>query len=243
MEFPPGQTGVLVKSRDDIVVQIRIQVNDGVDAIKVSGSSDSAVFDAPLNGSAFGREEYLLIADETHRLGRVCTVPARSRESVLYAAEAGFDWLMHASYIDGEGIELCLKHDIAITATMTLLVNMVDSAKNQPIGASSTDVFQREIDVAAKNLLHDYRAGIPLVAGSESGWSLVPYGQWQAKELQIMVDLLRLTPLEAIHAATAEATRCLPRWRDRISKLEIGRLADLIVVDLGSFNTRNGSMW
>src|SRR5262249_3115497 len=104
MEFPAGQAGVLVKNRDDIVEAIRLQVKDGVDAIKVSGSSDSAVFDDPLEGAAFRPEEFELIAEETHRLGRVCTVHARSRDSVFYAAQAGFDWIMHASYIDDRGI-------------------------------------------------------------------------------------------------------------------------------------------
>lgn len=230
MQFPPGQAGVLVRSRDEIVEQIRLQVKDGVDAIKVSGSSDSAISNEPIDGAAFRAEEFDLIADETHRLQRKCTVHARSRESVFLAAKAGFDWIMHASFIDDAGIDACLKNDVAITPTLTLLVNIVNAMQGEA-GASSGDVFKAEIDAAAENLSRAYQAGVPLIAGSETGWSLVPFGQWHAKEMEVLVSLLGLTPLQAIHAGTLAATRCLPKWRDKIGKIEAGRFADLIVVD------------
>ncbi len=230
MEFPPGQAGVLVRSQDEILEAVRLQVKDGVDVIKVSGSSDSAVFNEPIEGSAFRPEEFQLIADETHRLGRKCTVHARSRESVLSSAKAGFDWIMHASYIDDAGIEACLKNGVAITPTLTLLINMIDSGEGE-VGASALDVFKREVDAAADGLSRAYKAGVPLIAGSESGWSLVPFGNWHAKEMEIFVDLLGLSPLEAIHTATAGAARTQARLSDEIGVLEAGRLADLIVVD------------
>jgi imidazolonepropionase-like amidohydrolase len=230
MQFPPGQAGVLVRSRDEIVEQIRLQVKDGVDVIKISGSTDSAVFDTPMGGSAFTPEEYRTIADETHRLERKVTVHARTKESALYCAQAGFDWLMHASYIDDEGIEACLKHGIAIAPSLTLLVNILESADG-PVGASFLDVFKQEVDAAAENLSRAYRAGVPLMSGSETGWSLVPFGQWHGREMQIMVDLLGLTPLQAIHAGTKAGARTLPRLKDEIGSLEAGRYADFIILD------------
>jgi imidazolonepropionase-like amidohydrolase len=229
MEFPPGQAGVLVRSRDEIVEAIRLQVKDGVDVIKVSGSSDSAVSDVPIDGSAFTAEEFRLMADEAHRLQRRITVHARSRESSRHCAEAGFDVLMHASYIDDAGIEACLKNNVAICPTLVLLTNILDSSQGA-VGASIIDVFKREVEAAATNLARAYRAGVPLVCGSESGWSLVPYGQWHAKEIQTFVELLGLTPLEAINAATGAAARMLPRWADRIGRLKAGLLADLILL-------------
>src|SRR5579871_2067860 len=126
MQFPPGQAGVLVKSRDEILETIRYQVKDRVDAIKVSGSNDSLITPDSLDGSAFSYEELKLIADETHRLGKICGVHARSRDSILDSARAGFDIIFHASYIDDAGIEACLKNRCVITPTLTLLVNIIE---------------------------------------------------------------------------------------------------------------------
>jgi imidazolonepropionase-like amidohydrolase len=230
MEFPPGQAGVLVRNRDEILEAVRLQVKDGVDCIKVSGSSDSAISNHPIEGSAFRAEEFDLIADEAHRLQRKCTVHARSRESAYLCAKAGFDWLMHASFIDDAGIDLCLKNNVAITPTLTLLANIVDSAEGAA-GASFVDVFKAELDAASVNLSRAYKAGVKIICGSETGWSLVPYGEWHARELELMVDRLGLSPLDAIRAATSSAAQCLPRWQADIGSLEAGKLADLIVVE------------
>lgn len=230
MEFPPGQAGVLMKSRDDFIEEIRYQAKDRVDAIKVSGSNDNLITPDALDNSALTDEEYQLIATEAHRLGKMCTVHARTRDSALGAAKAGFDVIFHASYIDDEGIEACLKNGCAITPTLTLLVNLID-AGDVMAGVSGIDAFKREVDAASANLAKAHRAGVPLIAGSESGWSPVPYGVWHAREMAIFVDQLGLSPLEAIHSATLGATRVLKRFGHRVGKIEAGRLADLLVVD------------
>ncbi len=230
MEFPVGQAAVLVKTRDDLVEAVRLQVKDEVDAIKVSGSNDNLITPDALGISAFTAEEFRIIADETHRLDKICCVHARSTESIRDAARAGFDLIFHASYIDDAGIEACLKAGNVITPTLTLLVNLIAAGKQQA-GASGLAAFQREVDAAATNLPKAYRAGIPFIAGSESGWSPVPYGQWHAKEMEVFVELLGMTPLEAIHAGTLAATRVLRRFGKDVGKLEAGRYADILVVD------------
>ena len=230
MQFPPGQAAVLVKSKDEIVEAIRYQVKDRVDAIKVSGSNDSLITPDSLDGAAFTLEEFQLIANEVRRLGKMSTVHARSRDSVLCAAKAGFDLIFHASYIDDEGIEYCLKNKVAITPTLTLLVNIIE-ASQATAGASGVGAFQREVDAARENLPKAFRAGVPFICGSESGWSPVPYGEWHAREMQIFVDLLGFSPLEAIHCATLGATRCLKRFGHEVGMLEAGRLADVLVVN------------
>lgn len=230
MEFPPGQAGVLIKSRDELIEAIRVQVKDRVDVIKVSGSNDNLITPDALDNSAITDEEYRLIADETHRLGRLCSVHARTRDSVLGAARAGFDVIFHASYIDDAGIEACLAKGSVITPTLTLLVNLID-AGSVMAGVSGIDAFRREVEAATVNLARAYRAGVPLLCGSESGWSPVPYGVWHARELAIFVELLGLSPLEAIHCATLAATRVFKRFGAKIGRIEPGRHADLIVLN------------
>ena len=230
MEFPPGQAGVLVKSHDEIREQIRYQVKDGVDAIKVSGSNDSLITPDSLDGSAFTFDEFKLIADETHRLGKMCTVHARSRDSVVAAAQAGFDIIFHASFIDDEGIEWCLKNKCTIVPTLPLLVNLLEASQGAA-GVSGLDALKREVEAASVNLAKAYRAGVPFGQGSESGWSPVPYGHWHAREMEILVSYLGLTPLQALHAGTLGVTKIFKRFGDEIGKLEPGRYADVLVVN------------
>ena len=70
-----------------------------------------------------------------------------------------------------------------------------------------------------------------MLAGSESGWSLVPYGQWHAKELELLVTHVGLSPMEAIVAGTSAASITVPRWGTRSGNSTPGYLADLLVVE------------
>ena len=74
-----------------------------------------------------------------------------------------------------------------------------------------------------------YQAGVPLLTGSESGFSITPYGEWHHRELEIFVYELGLTPVQAIQCATSNGARSL-RLEDKLGKLESGYLADLLVV-------------
>jgi imidazolonepropionase-like amidohydrolase len=231
MEYPVGQAGVLVNSKDDIVSAVRLQAKEGVDIIKVSGSDDSIVSSSLIEGMAFTDEEFKLIADETHRLAKKCTVHARTAASIRACAAAGFDWLQHASFMDSEGLEIVLEKQIPIIPALPLLVNLLEASSQTDIPAALLDVFKREVDAASENLGNAYRQGATLIAGSETGWSIVPYGNWHGKEMEILVTHMGLTPLQAIHAGTGAAAVTLPNWCDRIGTLEVGKLADVIAFD------------
>lgn len=231
MEFPISQSGVLVRNRDEIIEAVRRQVKDGVDIIKVSGSDDSVVSASAIEGAAFTDEEFQVIVDETHRLGRHCTVHARTASSVRACAAAGFDWLQHASFMDSEGLDLVLEKKIPIIPALTLLVNLLEAGEHSDTPASLLDVFKREVDAASENLGNAYRQGATLISGSETGWSIIPFGEWHHKEMEIMVTHMGLTPHQALHAGTGAAAVTVPKWADRIGTLEPGKFADVLVID------------
>lgn len=230
MENPPGNASVLVRNKDEMLEAVRLQVKDTVDFVKVAGSGDATSYYNPLVGCSFRLDELELIADEVHRLGRKCTIHARAAESVTFAAKAGFDWIMHASFMDDEGLELVAERCIPICPALPLLVNALD-AIGAEMSAASRDSLKREIDEGAANVKRAFDAGVPIMAGSEAGFSLTPYGHWHAKEMEILVTHAGLTPLEAIRAGTLDAARSLPRWEHEIGSIEVGKLADAIVVD------------
>ena len=63
-------------------------------------------------------------------------------------------------------------------------------------------VFKEEITASADQLKQAHQAGVPILTGSESGFSLTPYGDWHYRELNLLQTYLGLTPLEAIRAGT-----------------------------------------
>ena len=87
------------------------------------------------------------------------------------------------------------------------------------------------IQATAEMLRTAYDAGVPILCGSESGFSLTPYGHWHARELEVLVEVLGLTPLEAISCATRNGAIALRRPLDSIGVDQPFREGDLVKVE------------
>jgi imidazolonepropionase-like amidohydrolase len=92
------------------------------------------------------------------------------------------------------------------------------------------EIFRREIADSATMIRRAYEAGVPVLCGSESGFSLTPYGEWHYREMEVFVRDIGFTPIEALRAATSQCGRAMG-LDGRIGAVEPGRLADLLVVD------------
>jgi imidazolonepropionase-like amidohydrolase len=71
--------------------------------------------------------------------------------------------------------------------------------------------------------------GVPISTGTDAGVSWTPFDSL-AVELEIFVNEVGMTPLQAIHSATGVAARALG-LADTVGTIGVGRTADLIVVD------------
>lgn len=221
----PGAFGKLVRSTDDIVQEIRDEVKDGVDLIKIAGSGPGTE-----EYGAFTLAELAVAADEAHRVARPIAIHARSRASIADAVAAGFDWIMHASYIDSRTTDQLISSGTPIVPALTLLVNMLEAG----VGAMpqrALDGVQRELDSAVANLSKAFADGAVLIAGSESGFAMTPYGVWHTRELELFVELLGMTDHQALLAMTKHAAFAVPRHTPLIGTLTPGKYADFLLVD------------
>ena len=69
-----------------------------------------------------------------------------------------------------------------------------------------------------------------MLTGSETGFAVIPYGEWRAKEIKIFVDYLGMTSAEALRCATSVSGSYLSDG-DRVGVLEAGRHADIVAFD------------
>ncbi len=222
--------GQVVNSRDEIVAEVRRQVKRGVDWIKihVTGMAPRQKCEGELQ--VWSYDELKLVTDTAHEIGIPVVGHCRGASSIRDAARAGFDMILHATFMDDEALEAVVESNVPIVPTFTFQANLADYG--QKIGASPRlqEIFKREIADSVVMLRKAYDAGVPLLCGSESGFSLTPYGEWHYRELEIFVKDLGLSPLEAIRAATS-ANACALQLDGQTGAIEEGRLADVIVVD------------
>ena len=154
-------------------------------------------------------------------------MPSRRR----LAAEAGVDLILHASYLDAAALDAVVASGAAIAPTFTFLANLADHGAKVGAATSQVDIFRGEIAATAEMIRRAHAAGVRLLCGSESGFSLTPYGHWHARELELFVEVLGLPPVEAIRCATRNGALALRRPDDSIGVVRAGAAADLIVID------------
>jgi imidazolonepropionase-like amidohydrolase len=228
---PSTSIGRLVASRDEAIEEIRVQAKNGVDCVKIALDGIQRRPDGSLI-AAFTEEETGAMVREIQRLGRKAVVHAIGREAVLYAARAGVDLIFHAFDLDDECIDAVLASGSAIAPTLTFQRNIIEFTQpHEPAARGGrVDHAQRQYERACRNLAKAHKAGVPMMAGSDTGFAVTPYGEWHARELEIFVNDLGFTPAEALLAATRTNAGFLADG-ERVGCLEPGRSADFIALD------------
>jgi imidazolonepropionase-like amidohydrolase len=132
--------------------------------------------------------------------------------------------------MDDRALAAVVERKVPIMPVFTFQANLADFGAT--VGADPTvrEMFRREIADSAAMLRRAYDAGVPLLTGSESGFSITPYGEWHYRELEVFVRDLGLTPLQAIQCAT-QANAFALRLPGEVGEIANGKLADVIVVE------------
>ena len=218
----------IVNSVDEVVMWTRRHIKYGADWIKLHATG--SLPGRPGELMVWSREEVRAACNAAKDLGVPVMAHCRNPESVKICAEEGVDLILHASHMDEAGLEAIIENDVSICPTFTFLANLADFGSK--VGASSgmEDIFRGEIEQTAKMIRKAYDAGIRLLSGSESGFALTPYGHWHARELEVFVEVLGLSEIEAITTATKNGAWTM-RMEDELGTLEVGKLADVIIID------------
>ena len=102
-------------------------------------------------------------------------------------------------------------------------------ASGKGVDAAKAATFAQAFAEDRSNLLRAWKAGVPLVAGTDAGNPLVFHGPAMHRELQLWVQA-GIPPEVALEAATSNAAKLL-RAANRIGTIRPGMDADLLLVD------------
>ncbi|MDB5874727.1 MAG: amidohydrolase [Ramlibacter sp.] len=226
----PSGVGALTHNCEDMLTEVRRQVKNGVDFIKVAASGESPMM-TPGGGSvpAFTRGELAVIADETHRLGRRVAAHARSGVAVIDCIDAGIDWIMHGDYMTPQQCDRLAESAIPLCPTLTFLANTADWGLLAGCSPARVERVKRNYETALETLRHAHKAGVKFMCGTDSGFAITPFGEWHAREMEIFVEQIGMSPLEAISCATKNASFAVDSAN--VGTLQAGKWADVLVVD------------
>ena len=228
---PETSIGKLVTNIAEAIEEIRRQAKDGVDCIKIALDGIQRRDNGELV-AAFNQEETEAMVRETHRLGKKVVVHARGREATLYAARSGVDLIFHANHLDDECISAMLATGSALCPTLTQPKNVIEFTQpHEPAGQKGRPTAaRREYEIGCANWKKARAAGVPMMTGTDTGFAVTPYGEWNARELELFVDDLGFSPAAALRAATEVNARFMT-GSHRIGTLEPGHAADFVALD------------
>lgn len=227
-----GVTGYykVVNGTDEIVAEVRRQVKVGADWIKVHVSGVAPHYAHRGEQCSWTLDELKLICEVAHDLGVPVMGHCRGDVSNQRAALSGMDLIFHATGMSEETTSLLIDRKIPVCPAMTFQANMIDFGAELGTDASLISLFEREITDSAANMQRLHQAGVPLLCGSEAGFSMVPYGHWHYREMEVFMRYFGMSPLQAIQCATQSGAIAL-KMAGKTGEIAPGMKADLLVVD------------
>jgi len=228
---PSTSIGKLVTTAAEAVEEIRVQVKNGVDCVKIAMDGIQRRPDGELI-AAFTQEETEIMTREIHRMGKKAVAHAVGREATLYSARAGIDLIFHAFHLDDECIAAMLQTGSTLCPTLTQPRNVIDFTQPHEPAAQKGRIAntERRYKIGCGNLKKAVAAGVPFLTGTDSGFAVTPYGEWHARELELFVDDLGFSTAAALRAAT-QSNAGFMTGGDKIGVLEPGRAADFTAWD------------
>jgi imidazolonepropionase-like amidohydrolase len=220
---PEGSIGIVHNTLDAMIGEVRHQVKNGVDLIKLA--------DSPYGDfQSFTDDEMKALADLAHQLGKKITIHARGSAEVNAAVRAGMDWIMHGNIMSDETVSHLAESGITLIPTLLLLANVGDWGHLVGTPSPMRDGMKAMLDKSADALHRAHAAGVKMALGTDSGFSVTPYGVWHARELELLMTYAGLSSLEAIQAGTSHGALMLG-LEGRVGQVAPGLIADLIIVD------------
>tara|TARA_Y100000994_G_scaffold249524_1_gene261781 strand:- start:28554 stop:29819 length:1266 start_codon:yes stop_codon:yes gene_type:complete len=239
--------GEQITGTNECRAAVRYLIKQGADFIKVTASGGSTNTSFPLKPS-FSQEELNVIVEEAHKFGKHVAAHCHNSESMVRSLKAGVDTIIHGVFKESDGtnkfredvVELILKNNTFVNPTLApgmMRVKIMENKKNEGNFSESDQeemdkvLFEHEYRMECFNKM--YEAGISMSAGSDSAWGAYEMGNFF---LDIEGHVAGgQSPMEAIKSATSVASQSC--WiDDSIGSIEIGKLADMIVLDESPVN-------
>lgn len=208
---------------DEMIDATRRQIRAGVDYIKIADSSYGQF-------QAFRYEELKTLADLAHQMNTSITIHARGDKEMNAAVRAGFDWVHHGNYMSEETADLIAEKDILLIPSLALLHNWSEHGSLMGAPPHISEANKRMLDRTRVSMALARERGVRFGLGTDSGFAMTPYGEFHAKELELLMDYCGLSALEAIQAGTSNVAITLG-LDGKTGIIQEGKLADLLLVD------------
>jgi imidazolonepropionase-like amidohydrolase len=208
----------------------REQLREGADFLKIMTTGGVMSEKDDPRACQFSMDEIRAFVEEA-RNARVRTAAhAQGTQGIKNALIAGIDSIEHGFYLDDECIEMMVEQGACLVPTLAILDVIVTRGHEAGVMERSVRKAENVQEANIESFKKAFAAGVTCGLGTDYlGGPFTPMGA-NAIELEIYVDKVGLSPMDAIVCATRNNAQVMGLEKE-LGTLEAGKLADLLVVD------------
>ena len=204
---------------------VREELAAGADCIKMIATGGVLTKGAVPGNAQLLPDELDAAISEAHRHGLRVAAHAIGTEGINNALRAGIDSIEHGHMLDDDSIELFKTRNVYLVPTLaapTCILEHIHDG-NQP--AFVVQKAEAVNEAMLRNIRRAYEAGVKIAGGSDAGTPFNGHDNY-AREVELMHQLLGMTPQQALHAATNVAAELIGLHRGVLAP---GEPADAIL--------------
>jgi len=223
LTFRDGERGV--NGPDEVRARVRELRRRGSNVIKVCATGGVFSINTEPGAQQMTEAELRAAVEEAHMLGLKVAAHAHGTDGIKAAIRAGVDTIEHASFLDAEAIRMA--RAAGTWLSMDIYNTEYTLAEGEKNGVPQENIDkERQVGTRQRESFRDsVRAGVRHVFGTDAG--VYPHGMG-GRQFRVMVEF-GMTPIDAIRAATLNASEALGRTGD-VGTIEVGKFGDLVAV-------------
>jgi imidazolonepropionase-like amidohydrolase len=224
--------GIECDTVDELRRGVRTLVKHGVDCIKLMGTGGNATPGSNPEASQYEAVGFKAVAEDAHRMGKKVAVHVHGVEGTRMAVDAGIDTLEHVPFrahggiaYDEHLVEEIVRRDLIVSLAMPATWYRLRAEDMREARTHPGHLWEARYETIRRM----HAAGVKLVVSSDTGSTATRIDEL-ALLMEFLVKAVQIPAAVVLRGVTGLAAEALG-MADRIGTLEVGKLADVAVVD------------
>jgi len=224
------EVSVITAGVDNVTYAVRDQKKLGADFIKTATTGGVLHgMESKVSMVLWTDEELVAMREEAHRLGMHVGCHAHGDAGIQAAVRAGIDTIEHGSFMSEETAKMMVEKGTYVIPTRLAIVCL----KSPGIYDQMPPEVQRKISDCHSQAKESHQMalekGVKFALGTDAATPGNYHGN-TGTEIQLMVEDIGMTPIQALQTATIEGAKAI--WlEDKIGSIEVGKYADIVICD------------
>jgi imidazolonepropionase-like amidohydrolase len=208
--------------------EARKRLRDGADCLKIMTSGGVLSERDTPDVRQFTDAEIDAMTTEASRGGLEVAAHAQGTAGIKAALRNGATTIEHGFHIDDECIDLLKECGGTFVPTLSIMYRITERGDEHGVPQWGMEKARAARESHVEAVERAYDANVAVAAGTDfMGPELVPHGE-NAIEMELLVEEIGFSEMDALQAGTRVAARTLPR--DDVGSLVSGNRADFVVL-------------